>query len=363
MTEAIRAWGLAPEVVEQLALHAAVRNQSVAALIGELLTEGVDRLTDPEQIARRLDREARRVRTEARRVLDEHGDDGLEAGTPAASEQARTPTPVDLVRADPARVNHVLTGHGDDAFDTDRRLAARLEQQTPGLSRALRGVLAFIRRAIRAAAKAGGVAQLAVLGVDYPRPEDLSLPDLHTLAASHLGGPTLYLDSRPLVLAHARASFRGEGVRVVEADPTDPDAVLNALAANGFGNRPTVICLQPLLLERMTDPRRFIRTLVAGLPVGSLLVLTHLTTDHEPDAVAAAVATYRACDLPLTPRSRAELSAMLAHLDLLAPGLVHPHQWHTATTDPDTEPPLPDRSPGPTEPALFHAALAAKPHP
>ncbi|MGN2636461.1 hypothetical protein ACTD5D_09765 [Nocardia takedensis] len=51
------------------------------------------------------------------------------------------------------------------------------------------------------------------------------------------------------------------------------------------------------------------------------------------------------------------------HLDLLDPGLVHPNQWHTATTDPDTAPPQPDRSPGPTEPALFHAALAAKPHP
>ncbi|MGN2636463.1 SAM-dependent methyltransferase [Nocardia takedensis] len=354
----------------------------VYRLIATLITTRIQRRADAGEVDQRLPRHtghfpavSEAIRDDARQTGTAESASPVDrlaaGGSPAATggvarrSETRAPAGVEALGGTEfdrvpgfARVHQVLTHHGADAYAVDRDLAIALERGTPGLGRALCAAESFRRRAIRAAGRRGGVGQLVVVGMSYPRPADPALPDLHLLAHAHLGGRTLYLDSDPVLLAHGRAGYRGAGARVVDADPIDADAVLAALAEAGLRDRPSVVCAGPFLLERMTDAARFTSALLTTLPVGSLLILTHLAADLEPAAHAAA-RQFAGSGLAVTPRTRAQVTALLAGTRLLGPGLTRPHRWHDASTTPARRR-LEDQPPATTTLGLFHAALAEK---
>lgn len=83
---------------------------------------------------------------------------------------------------------------------------------------------------------------------------------------------------------------------------------------------------------------------VDALSPGSFLALSHLTTDHAPDAAAAAQMQYAATSSPVWPRTEAWFTKQFIGLDLLAPGITtpagpslasaHPRRSRTSTAVP-----------------------------
>jgi hypothetical protein len=70
-----------------------------------------------------------------------------------------------------------------------------------------------------------------------------------------------------------------------------------------------------------------VSTLLSALPSGSYLVISHPTADIDPDSTHEAVAVARSKGLIFEPRSRDEVAAFFAGLDLVEPGVVQMPDW------------------------------------
>lgn len=82
------------------------------------------------------------------------------------------------------------------------------------------------------------------------------------------------------------------------------------------------------------DPVAVLAAYRARLVPGSLVVPSHATVDLDERARTAA-ATYRSTSSPLIMRSLAEVTALLAGLDLVEPGIVEASAWRP---EPDVPP-------------------------
>lgn len=91
-----------------------------------------------------------------------------------------------------------------------------------------------------------------------------------------------------------------------------------------------------------------LRELVAGLPAGSRVVLTHLTDEPHPEPTRAVQRTYTERGFTFVFRSRAEVERLFGDtpgLVLAAPGVVPVHRWNPG--------------PAPAPPAIAPDAFAA----
>jgi S-adenosyl methyltransferase len=144
----------------------------------------------------------------------------------------------------------------------------------------------------------------------------------------------VYVDNDPIVLVHARAllsSAPGGRTAYVEADLRDPKAILDTPAL-----RDTVDLGEPVavsliaIMHFVTDDdaaRQILSALIDPLVPGSALALSVVTADADPGAAPAGFDSLRANVTPVRPRTRAEVQAMFAGLELVEPGVVPVHQW------------------------------------
>jgi hypothetical protein len=135
-----------------------------------------------------------------------------------------------------------------------------------------------------------------------------------------------------MVLSHARALLTSapEGVTdYLEADLREPERILEAAAEILDFNRPIGLMLLAVMHLVVDDEEAYeiVRRLMAEMPSGSYLVLTHACTDVE--ATQAAVRAYNQSGIP-TPikgRSRSGIAEFFQGLELVEPGVVCAPQW------------------------------------
>jgi hypothetical protein len=77
-----------------------------------------------------------------------------------------------------------------------------------------------------------------------------------------------------------------------------------------------------MFLPDVEDPYGIVSRLLAVLPSGSYLAITHPTADFDPQALAGAVAASKRSGIALVPRGHAEVEAFFNGLDLVEPGVV-----------------------------------------
>jgi hypothetical protein len=154
----------------------------------------------------------------------------------------------------------------------------------------------------------------------------------------------IYADNDPLVLAHARALLTStpEGAcDYIDADLQEPAAILDQAAATLDFTRPVAVLLLAVLhfIPDTCDPAGIVATLAGALAPGSAVVISHLTADFAPDAVAAGVDAYNTLvPAAITPRSHAQVSALFGGLPLIPPGVVPVSEWRPALRDPFPQP-------------------------
>jgi hypothetical protein len=77
------------------------------------------------------------------------------------------------------------------------------------------------------------------------------------------------------------------------------------------------------------DPYKITSRLLEALPSGSFLALSHASSDIETGLVAAGTERYNERSaVPITPRTRAQVTRFFDGLDIVEPGVVPLGHWH-----------------------------------
>jgi hypothetical protein len=243
---------------------------------------------------------------------------------------------IDVRRAHSARVYDYWLG-GKDNFAADRDAAEEAIAASPGIVADARANRAFLARSVRFLAGECGIRQFLDIGTGLPSP-----PNTHEVAQS--AGPAarvVYVDNDPLVVAHARAmmvSGPDGACDCVEADLRDPAVILKAAARTLDLSRPVALMLLLILhlIPEADGPHDVVRALLAGLPAGSYLVVSHPASDIRPDSVAEMTRriNQRLKGPKATVRDRDQMTRFFGGLELLEPGVVEPPQWRPDPGDP-----------------------------
>ena len=245
--------------------------------------------------------------------------------------------PVDLQtdQPHPARVYDYLLG-GKDNFAADRAAAEAGLRANPNSRIPPRANRAFLGRAVRYLAGEAGISQFLDIGTGIP-----TSPNVHEIAQGiEPRARIVYVDNDPIVLAQARALLTTgpEGrTAYIDADLRDIDAILGSadLQRTLDLSKPVGLLLIAVMhfIPDEDDPWALAARLLAALPAGSYLALSHLTGDFDPAAWAGVVAVYRRSGVTMQVRPKPDVERFFAGLDLTDPGVVSLPQWRPAPSD------------------------------
>ncbi|WP_194895302.1 SAM-dependent methyltransferase [Catenulispora pinisilvae] len=238
------------------------------------------------------------------------------------------PTTVDTSVAHIARVYDYFLD-GKDNFPADREAAARILKGNPGMRDTCREQRAFLRRAVRFLTESG-IRQFIDIGTGLPTQENT-----HEVAQKIAPDARVaYIDNDPIVLAHARVLMADQDhgrTIFIHADAREPEKLLADPALTDVIDltRPVAVLLIGILhfMPDHENPAELIGTLLAALPAGSYLAISHGTPDFAPEIGDAVQAAYQASSMPCRVRTSAEVLALLEDVELVDPGLVLLAEW------------------------------------
>ena len=279
-----------------------------------------------------------------------------DSAAPPAGENAAAPAgenavpPVDITVARQARIYDFLLG-GKDNFAADREAAAQAIEAFPGLAAWARHNRAFLARAVRYLVTEAGVRQFLDVGTGLPTADNTH--EVAQRIAPEVR--VVYVDNDPVVLVHAQAllySTREGATAYISADLRDPETILEQAAATLDFSQPVALMLLAILhvIPDSDDPWGIVGRLMAGLPPGSFLVISHPARDIHAEAIAEMTKRFnqRMGGVMANGRTRDEVARFFTGLELVEPGIVSTPRWRP---DPGIE--------QPADPA--YAAVARKP--
>jgi hypothetical protein len=194
----------------------------------------------------------------------------------------------------------------------------------------------FLGRAVRYLAAEQGIRQFLDIGAGLP-----TMNSVHEVTQSLApDSRVVYVDNDPVVLTHARDMLHGlPGTMITSHDIRDPEAIISDSRIRDmldFG-QPIAVLLVAVLhfVADADDPAGIVSALLAAIPPGSCLVISHVTAEHNTHADQLG-AIYADTTPGLHLRSRAAVDALFCGLPLLPPGeLTYTADWHP---DADTAP-------------------------
>jgi S-adenosyl methyltransferase len=232
-----------------------------------------------------------------------------------------------------ARVYDYWLG-GKDNYAADRKAGDVAIETFPGIVASVRANRAFLARAVRYLAAEAGIRQFLDIGTGIP-----AANNTHEVAQSVAPeAMVVYVDNDPVVLAHARAllaSSPGGVTDYIDADLRDYEKILSGAANTlDFGQPVAVMLIAVMhLISDEDDPYEIVSRLLAAVPPGSYLALSHVSSDI--DTRASVEGSKRLNPIMYQQqhhRNRAEVTSFFDGLQLVEPGMVRVQEWR-----PDTE--------------------------
>jgi hypothetical protein len=242
---------------------------------------------------------------------------------------------IDLDIAQPARVDDYLSG-GDDHFTVDRKVVEHIAAAMPGgVEEArdnVREAHAFWVRAVRYLTAEAGLRQFLSVGTRLP--SGATYHDVAQAIAPETRFVYLVMEPTALALAHELQGTPEGAVAFLSANLNDLDEILRQ-AATTLDLTQRVGLLFPGSLPFVRDAdtaRRIVTRLLAGVPGGSYVALTHNASDIRAEELAEAnrrVAQLAAQGkIPrVVLRSRDEVLHLLDGLTLVEPRLLPMDLW------------------------------------
>jgi hypothetical protein len=188
----------------------------------------------------------------------------------------------------------------------------------------------FLNRSVRYLGEQKGIRQYLDIGTGLPTMDNTHEVAQRVAPQSRI----VYVDHDPMVLSHARALLTSapEGVTdYLDADLRAPEKILGAAAEILDFSRPIGLMLLAVMHLVVDDEEAYeiVRRLIADLPSGSHLVLTHACTDAETTQTAVQAYNESGVPTPIKGRSRSEIAEFFNGLELVEPGVVSCPQWRS----------------------------------
>jgi hypothetical protein len=242
--------------------------------------------------------------------------------------QGTGPDTFDTSVAHIARVYNFWLG-GRDNYAADRDAAEQVIAAYPAILSSVRAQRAFLGRAVRYLVEEAGIRQFLDIGTGLP-----SADNTHEVAQRAAPqARVVYVDSDPIVLAHARALLTSSpqgATHYVDADLRDTDKICEQAAEILDFGAPLAILLIGVLhcIPDADDPAGIVAALVDVMPPGSYLVIAHPASDIHSSQVTTAADRMNPLMLePVTLRTHDQVGRFFQGLDLVEPGLVQLHRW------------------------------------
>ncbi|WP_049568529.1 SAM-dependent methyltransferase [Streptomyces sp. SBT349] len=242
---------------------------------------------------------------------------------------AWAPHGIDLSVPSVSRMYDYYLG-GSHNFEADRVAARKVLDAFPGLPKIVQANRAFMRRAVRHAISEG-VTRFLDIGSGIP-----TFGNVHEVAReASPEARVVYVDNDPVAVAHSTAVVRDiEGVEIVAADFRDPAALLATEPVQHLlaPNRPVAVLLVALLhfMDDEDKPYERVAEFRDALPRGSMLVLSHASTDGGPATTEQGEEVsevYRRGGSTFVMRSFEEIARFFEGYELVEPGLVALPDW------------------------------------
>jgi hypothetical protein len=215
---------------------------------------------------------------------------------------------------------------GKDNFAADREAAERAMAATPTIVPGVQANRRFLGRAVRHMAEAG-IRQFLDIGTGIP-----TANNTHEVAQSVApDARVVYVDNDPIVLSHARALLTSASAPTsyIDADARDTAKILAEASRLLDLSQPTAVMLIAVLhcIPDSDDPYRLVGDLLAAVPPGSFLAITHPARDQVDIATKAEESLSRSMGQKVTFRTREQVSRFFAGLELADPGVVPIQDW------------------------------------
>jgi DNA polymerase III psi subunit len=274
-------------------------------------------------------------------------------GAPVVSQTSPVPGDApafDTSVAHVARVYNYWLG-GKDNFAADRAAAQQAMAAFPDIVHSARANRAFLRRVVTYLAGTAGIRQFLDIGTGIP-----SANNTHEVAQAVAADcRVVYVDNDPVVLAHARALLTStpEGATdYIDADLRNAEEILRKAAGTLDFAKPVAIMLMAILqhVSDDHDPYAVVARLMAAVPSGSYLALSHPARDiHAAEMAEMANRLNQTMAEKVTFRSQPEVAPFFAGLELIEPGLTNVPDWR------------PESAEEASSPAALWAGVALKP--
>ena len=231
-----------------------------------------------------------------------------------------------------ARVYDFWLG-GKDNFAADRAAGQQAIQAYPDIVYSVRANRAFLARTVRYLAGEAAIRQFLDIGTGIP-----TANNTHEVAQDVApGSNVVYVDNDPVVLTHARAllvSGQQGHTSYIDADLRDTKPILAEAAQTLDFSRPVAIMLMAILqhIDEAEDPYAIVDSLLAAVPPGSYLAISHPAADIETEAMAQmAERLNKLMAEKVTFRNRQQVARFFEGLELVEPGMVRVQEWRPAS--------------------------------
>ena len=231
-----------------------------------------------------------------------------------------------------ARVYDFWLG-GKDNFAADRAAGEQAIQAYPDIVYSVRANRAFLARTVRYLAGEAGIRQFLDIGTGIP-----TANNTHEVAQDVApGSNVVYVDNDPVVLTHARAllvSGQQGHTSYIDADLRDTKPILAEAAQTLDFSRPVAIMLMAILqhIDEAEDPYAIVNSLLAAVPPGSYLAISHPAADIETEAMAQmAERLNKLMAEKVTFRTQPQVARFFDGLELVEPGMVRVQEWRPAS--------------------------------
>jgi O-methyltransferase involved in polyketide biosynthesis len=224
---------------------------------------------------------------------------------------------------------------GKDNYPVDRQAGEQTIAVLPEIVEIARASRQFLVRVVRYLAADAGIRQFLDIGTGLP-----TVNNTHQVAQELAPeSRVVYVDNDPLVLAHARALLTSspEGVTdYIEADAHDVEEILKGAGATLDFTQPVAITMLGILpfIGDDHEARAIVTRLLAAVPPGSYLAVTHSTSEVSGERVIEAVRQWNeVAPTPYRLRSPEQIAAFFEGMELIEPGVVPCPRWRPEPHD------------------------------
>jgi SAM-dependent methyltransferase len=226
-----------------------------------------------------------------------------------------------------ARVYDYLLG-GSHNFPPDQEASEEFLARWPDARETMRANRTFLGRAVRYLAAEEGIRQFLDIGSGIP-----TMGNVHEIAQQAApDARVVYVDNEEVAVLHSQAILaRNQNTAAVLADLRRPREILGSPQVLSLLDlsQPVALLLVAILhfFPDSDDPAALVAQLARALAPGSLIVISHGTTDGQAPGVAEAMSHYDRTTARFQPRSHTEVMAFFDGLELVTPGLVPVPLW------------------------------------